>query len=306
MFRDSVFSLITTIVRLATGLVLFIVLAHVWGPERFGTFMYPFAIAGILVKVVDYGFLLQVARDLAAPVAKRLSMFVLRAKARIDARGDALIGLAGEGCAEAAREALGVAPAPSSAAGFGGSASAFALPDRRIAIVAPAASGPIVQAALARHASVVDAAAWRFFGIAAGVPWIGAATSDLFVPQMVNWDLLGGVSFRKGCYPGQEIVARMQYLGRLKERLFGFRADVFEAAPATRLYSAAFGADQPCGTLVDSAPHPSGGTALLAVAQLAAVDADDLALGEAAGPRLRRVALPYDVPADAPRAPARG
>lgn len=63
MFRDSVFSLITTVVRLATGLVLFIVLAHVWGPERFGTFMYPFTVAGILVKVVDYGFLLQVARD---------------------------------------------------------------------------------------------------------------------------------------------------------------------------------------------------------------------------------------------------
>ena len=63
MFRDSVFSLISTIVRLATGLVLFIVLAHVWGPERFGTFMYPFTIAGILVKVVDYGFLLQVTRD---------------------------------------------------------------------------------------------------------------------------------------------------------------------------------------------------------------------------------------------------
>jgi O-antigen/teichoic acid export membrane protein len=69
VFRDSVFSLITTVVRLATGLVLFIVLAHVWGPERFGTFMYPFTVAGILVKVVDYGFLLQVARD----VGKRQS-----------------------------------------------------------------------------------------------------------------------------------------------------------------------------------------------------------------------------------------
>ncbi|MBW8771230.1 MAG: oligosaccharide flippase family protein [Gemmatimonadetes bacterium] len=63
MFRDSVFSLITTVVRLATGVVLFVVLAHVWGPERFGVFMYPFTIAGILVKLVDYGFLLQVARD---------------------------------------------------------------------------------------------------------------------------------------------------------------------------------------------------------------------------------------------------
>jgi O-antigen/teichoic acid export membrane protein len=63
VFRDSVFSLISTVVRLTTGLVLFIVLAHVWGPERFGAFMYPFTIAGILVKVVDYGFLLQVTRD---------------------------------------------------------------------------------------------------------------------------------------------------------------------------------------------------------------------------------------------------
>ena len=63
MFRDSVFSLITTIVKLTTGVVMFVVLAHIWGPERFGVFMYPFAIAGILVKVVDFGFLLQVARD---------------------------------------------------------------------------------------------------------------------------------------------------------------------------------------------------------------------------------------------------
>jgi O-antigen/teichoic acid export membrane protein len=63
VFRDSVFSLITTVVKLTTGVVLFVVLAHVWGPERFGVFMYPFTIAGILVKLVDYGFLLQVARD---------------------------------------------------------------------------------------------------------------------------------------------------------------------------------------------------------------------------------------------------
>jgi O-antigen/teichoic acid export membrane protein len=63
VFRNSVFSLITTAVRLLTGLALFVVLAHVWGPERFGLFMYPFTIAGILVKLVDYGFLLQVARD---------------------------------------------------------------------------------------------------------------------------------------------------------------------------------------------------------------------------------------------------
>ena len=64
---------------------------------------------------------------------------------------------------------------------------------------------------------------WRWHAIRAGVPKITAATTDLFVPQSLNWDVLGGVNFQKGCYPGQDIVARTQYLGRLKERLFAFR-----------------------------------------------------------------------------------
>ena len=132
--------------------------------------------------------------------------------------------------------------------------------------------------------------------LGAGVPLIRAATTDLFTPQAVNWDLLGGVSFRKGCYPGQEIVARMQYLGRLKERLFAFHVDALDVAPAMRLHSATFGADQPCGTVVDAAPDGTRGSVLLAVTQLGAVDTDDLALGAVDGPRLERRSLPYDVP----------
>jgi folate-binding protein YgfZ len=245
---------------------------------------------------------LLLAADLAETIRRRLAMFVLRAKVRVDdiTEGQALLGLGGADAAQAAHEALGVlVPATSSAAAFGGEATIFALPDGRYAIVAPAPQGAIIQAALARHASIVDADAWRWLGIAAGVPWIGAATSDQFVPQMANWDVLGGVSFRKGCYPGQEIVARMQYLGRLKERLFAFRTDAFDVAPGARLYSWAFGADQPCGTVVNAAPHPAGGVALLAVVQLAAIEAGDVALAAAAGPRLRRHALPYDVPTPA-------
>src|SRR5689334_21824894 len=247
----------------------------------------------------DDAIAMLLAADLAETIRRRLAMFVLRAKVRVDdiTEGHALLGLAGTEAAQAAHEALGVqVPAASSAAAFGGEATIFALPDGRYAIVAPAPQGAIVQAALARHASIVDADVWRWLGIAAGVPWIGAATSDQFVPQMANWDVLGGVSFRKGCYPGQEIVARMQYLGRLKERLFAFRTDAFDVAPGARLYSSAFGADQPCGSVVNAAPHPAGGVALLAVVQLVAVEADDLALGAADGPRLRRHALPYDVP----------
>lgn len=241
---------------------------------------------------------LLVADDLAESIRRRLTMFVLRAKATIDDAGAAraMIGIAGDGSAQATREAFGVLPAPARAVAFGGDANAFMLPDRRIVVVAPHADAPMLQAALVRHASSAGNDVWRRFGIVAGVPWITAATSDRFVPQMANLDLLRGISFQKGCYPGQEIIARMQYLGRLKERLYAFHADALDVAPAMRLFSAAFGAEQPCGTVVDAAPDPAGGSILLAVAQIAAVEADDLALGAPDGPRLALRALPYDVP----------
>jgi folate-binding protein YgfZ len=246
---------------------------------------------------------LLLAVDLAETIRRRLSMFVLRAKVTIDdvTARHALIGVAGRGSVEAVREAFGAAPPLSRAVGFNDAAIVFRLPDSRLVIVAPTASAPIVQAALVRHASTIDADAWEWFGVMAGVPWLTAATSDLFVPQMVNWDLLGGVAFDKGCYPGQEIVARMQYLGRLKERLFAFHVDSHAVARATRLYSATFGAEQPCGTVVNAASDPRGGSVLIAVARREAVDADDLRLGAPDGPALARRPLPYPVPAPAVR-----
>ena len=246
---------------------------------------------------------LLLAADLAETIRRRLSMFVLRAKVTVDdvTAASTLIGVAGDGSANAMREAFGASPAQARAVAFGNAATAFMLRDQRIVVVGPHADAVMLNAALARHATSVGNDDWRWFGIAAGVPWITAATSDRFVPQTANWDLLGGVSFGKGCYPGQEIVARMQYLGRLKERLFAFHADALEAAPATRLYSAAFDAEQPCGTVVNAAPDVNGGVALLAVTQVAAWEANDIALGAPGGPRLVRRALPYAVPTDAPR-----
>lgn len=243
------------------------------------------------------------AADLAETIRKRLSMFVLRAKASFEDAGAAstLIGIAGDGAADATREAFGISLSPGSAVAFANGAQGFMLPDRRIVVVAPHAEGPMLQAALVRHAPSVGNDEWRWFGIATGVPWITAATSDLFVPQAANFDLLGGVSFTKGCYPGQEIVARMQYLGRLKERLFAFHADTLEATPAMRLYSATFDREQPCGIVVNAAPDVDGGVALLAVAQISAVEANDVALGAPGGPPLVRRNLPYAVPAEAPR-----
>ena len=250
------------------------------------------------------GIALLVAGDLAESIRKRLSMFVLRAKVSLELQGSGsgLIGIAGDGAADAARAAFGISLSPGAAVAFGDDAQAFMLPDGRIVVAARPGEFPVLHAALARHAPWVGNDEWRRFGIAAGVPWIVAATSDLFVPQTANLDVLGAISFTKGCYPGQEIVARMQYLGRLKERLFAFHADALEAAPATRLHSATFDAGQPCGTVVDAAPDVDGGIALLAVVQIQAVETNDLTLGAPDGPRLARRSLPYAVPTQAPRA----
>jgi folate-binding protein YgfZ len=129
---------------------------------------------------------------------------------------------------------------------------------------------------------------------------IGVATQDRFVPQAANWDLIGGLDFRKGCYTGQEIVARTQHLGRLKERLFAYASDADPPPPGTSLYSDTFG-EQACGTVVNSARDAIGAAQFLAVAQIAAAQAGPLAIGAVNGPVATLVSLPYAVPA--PTAP---
>ncbi len=243
------------------------------------------------------------AADLAPALAKRLAMFVLRAKVKladVSAAGRRF-GVAGPGAAGALAAVLGTAPAPGHGVDADG-VLAVATPDGRFLVHAPAADAERVRAALAAQAREIGTEDWRWLGVRTGVPTIALATQDLFVPQAANWDLVGGVNFRKGCYPGQEIVARMQYLGRLKERLFAFHVAGPPPAPATRLFGAPFG-DQPCGTVVNAAPAPAGGSDLLAVVQWAAAEAGALHLDSPDGPPLAPRALPYAVPV--PTAPER-
>jgi folate-binding protein YgfZ len=235
-----------------------------------------------------------VATDLAPGLAKRLRMFVLRAKVAVREDARVLLGIAGPRAAEATRAVLGVAPEPERVLAFDGG-HALGFNDGRVLVDTSQERGDALLAAFDAHAVRGDAAVWRYARIRAGVPLITAATSDQFVPQALNWDVLGGVSFRKGCYPGQEIVARMQYLGRLKERLFAFRVAAQPPASGTRLYAASF-ADQACGTVTDAAPHPAGGSALLAVTQRSAAESDTLHLEAPDGPALEALPLPYAVP----------
>ena len=240
-----------------------------------------------------------IASDLAASTAKRLSMFVLRAKVRVsDLSGThATIGVGGPRAAEVIATSLGVSPSHAGASAIADSdATVVGLGGERFIIVAPAERAAALRDDIAKAALPADESVWRWLSISAGVPLITATTADQFVPQMLNWDALGGISFQKGCYPGQEIVARMRYLGRLKERLYGFHvAADSEPPPGSRVYGSAFGA-APCGTVINAALVPHGGCALLAVVQIAAVEAGPLMLGAEDGPQLTRVALPYSVP----------
>ncbi|MBS0325471.1 MAG: folate-binding protein YgfZ [Proteobacteria bacterium] len=240
-------------------------------------------------------YALVLAHELAGTIRERLAKYVMRSKVVLADRSTewAMFGLAGAG-ATTVLAAAGVAFSPLSLAQSGG-ACVLGLPDgRALAFGTPAAVVPL-RDAVAQRADAIDRGVWLRADVDAGIAWVVAATSDQFVAQMLNWDLVGGISFRKGCYPGQEIVARMHYLGRVKERLLAFETDAEDVSAGAALRSQAFG-DQSCGTVVVAAPGPRGGTRLLAVAQLAAAAAGDLALAGRPNAALTPLPLPYAVP----------
>jgi folate-binding protein YgfZ len=183
-------------------------------------------LATFLVVPAPHGYLLQLARDLASPVAKRLSMFVLRAKVKIADESEAW-----------AQFGMWDADPPAQGVLWDGDRVSVHVGERRV-----------VRLERAAHASAQcsgDEDTWYLQEIRAGRPLITAATQDQFVPQMVNLEALGGVDFQKGCYPGQEIVARAQYRGQVKRRM------VRLAAPqGTQLKP---GQEFNGGTVVDSA-----------------------------------------------------
>jgi hypothetical protein len=158
--------------------------------------------------------------------------------------------------------------------------------------VAPDAA-PAVWNQLAASHRPVGAPAWDWLLIDAGIPAVVPATQDQFVPQMANMEVLGGVSFNKGCYPGQEIVARSQYLGKVKRRLFLAHLDA-ESRAGAELYSPDL-PDQSTGHIANIAPAPGGGWDVLAVLHASSVEAGEVHVGGRDGPRLAFRPLPYSM-----------
>lgn len=237
--------------------------------------------------------LLVCSRDILAATLKRMAMFVLRAKARLsDASAEfSLFGVAGnaiESIAGSARPAW--AKLDIDAANL-----VFLHPGAgqpRALWCAPAGTPPPAGPRL-------DLALWQWLEVRSGVAMITQPIFEAFVPQMLNYESVGGVSFKKGCYPGQEVVARSQFRGTLKRRAYlahtggtpAVGQEVFHATDAA----------QPCGLVAAAAANPSGGfDAIVSMQTAAAADAADgkLTLGSATGAALALLPLPYALSED--------
>jgi folate-binding protein YgfZ len=233
--------------------------------------------------------LLVCSRDLVATTVKRLSMFVMRAKARVTDASDeyALFGLAGF----AIKNVAGHAHGHWSKADFDAENIINLYPadgTPRQLLVAPADHPAPDGAALALDV-------WLWGEVHSAVATLSAPVVELFVPQMLNFESVGGVNFKKGCYPGQEVVARSQFRGTLKRRAFLVHCGA-PMASGTEIFvntGDESGDAQAVGTVVQAAPAPSGGFDAIISGQLAAITESALHLGDTNGPLLTLLPLPY-------------
>ena len=231
----------------------------------------------------DGNIMLACDSAIAAALVKRLRMFVLRAKVVIEDAGSAsrLTGVIGEAQGPAP---LGVV--------HEGATSRVGLPP-----VEGLSRHLLVEPLSVAGSANADASTWNTGMIRAGESWITAATQEQFVPQMVNFDALGGINFKKGCYPGQEVVARAHYRGAVKRRMYrALIAGQSEAPlPGQALFSTGENA-QECGQVANAVRHADGTCELLAVLSMQAQAESPIHLGAPDGPMLTFAGLPYALP----------
>ena len=230
-------------------------------------------------------------KDLLAQTVKRLSMFVMRAKAKLSDATDEfqLLGLAGDAVAQALVSATA-------------SASSASEPWQRLAkgtadvltlypaLAQPRAFWLAPNEVPAPSGQPLSADLWQMGEVMSGIAWVELATFEAFVPQMLNYESVDGVNFKKGCYPGQEVVARSQFRGTLKRR--AFIAQSTAPMVAGQEVFSSLDATQPCGLVAQSASDEANHVAILEL-QLSATDNSSLHLGAADGPALSLLPLPY-------------
>jgi len=249
-------------------------------------------LATVLVVPQADDFLLLLPRELVAPVMKRLKMFVLRAKVTIEDESArwAQLGVLGAGGLQALEARNVQVPGEVHAVACTGATIVVRVEGDRARVLVPSDSAAAMLERLGLRE--VDESRWTLAEIRMGVPQVIAATQDLFVPQMLNFEAVGGLDFKKGCYPGQEVVARAQYRGQVKRHMRRARVAA-SAAPAVGqdLYCDDQ-SGQACGTVV-AVGADGGETEILAVVPIASAQAQLPVRLSPDGPALEWLPLPY-------------
>lgn len=254
-------------------------------------------LASMLIWRDGNDYVLQLHHSLCEPIRKKLSMYVLRSKVKIaDVSAELVcIGVAGAAARKTLQALYPALPQQAMEVATQGEDSILCREANRFQITTtPQRAIELWQSLSALHA--VGSNCWDWLDIRAGVPFVQAATLEAFVPQMLNFEVIGGVNFKKGCYPGQEVVARMHYLGKASRRMYLAHIDDATEAKAGDVLFSTVSAEQSCGTVVDARPSPNGGMDILAVVQTASHESASVHLGKTDGPQLQFQALPYAIP----------
>jgi folate-binding protein YgfZ len=247
-------------------------------------------------------FYLRLPREMLETTLGRLRTFVLRARVTLEDASDALVrcGWSGPDAEKELDDALGTHPVSVGACTQAGDVTVLRVPGTlpRFELYGELTTMKKLWDTLNVRGAPVGPSAWALVDIQAGVPNILPPTSDRFVPQMLNLDLLGGVSFKKGCYPGQEVIARMHYLGTLTRRMYRLHLSRDTAPDAgEHVVSEEGGQDQPSGITLDAQRHPDGGVELLAVLRIADAEHKRLRMSGPDGDLIELLDLPYNIDA---------
>ncbi len=243
------------------------------------------------------GCLLAMARELVEPQLADLKKYAVFSKSKLTDESAAWVRF-GLSQGEAALASLGLdLPQDANAVVRANGLVAVRVSEGRAELWAPADQAHTLRDNLAAQLAEGELNAWLLQQIRAGIGQVMAQTREMFIPQMLNLQAVGGVSFKKGCYTGQEIVARMQYLGKLKRRQYRLElTDSQLPEPGTPIFSPTH--TSAIGEVVLAAASAADGIELLAVLQAEAVENGELHLGDAQGATLALLDLPYQLDRD--------
>jgi hypothetical protein len=259
-----------------------------------------------LFRIFKHGdaYYMALPRTVVEPTLKRLRMFVLMSKVTLTDLSSETghLGFSGPESAAQLKRVTGEIPDDMDGVSHHDQVTIIHIPgpQPRFELFGPKEQLAMLQQALATHASTADANSWELLDIHAAIPTIHPQNVEAFVPQMVNLQAIKALNFKKGCYPGQEIVARMQYLGKLKRRMYLAHVD---SATPPQPGDTLFGPETPqgeahqAGTVVTAQLNPNGGCDLLAVLEIEAAENAPIHLASATGPTLALLDLPYPLTA---------